>query len=42
MKLDILKRHPYKDPKTGKFMPTQKQKQQEIDIPSETVPNSES
>lgn len=37
MKLDILKRHPFKDPKTGKFMPTQKQKQQEIEIKPEAT-----
>lgn len=42
MKQDILKRYPFKDPKTGKFMHTQKQKQQEMDIPSETIKNTES
>lgn len=36
MKQDILKRYPFKDPKTGKFMHTQKQKQQEIDVSTET------
>lgn len=42
MKLDILKRHPFKDPKTGKFIHTQKQKQQEIDINPETTQDTES
>lgn len=41
MKQNIIKRHPFKDPKTGKFMNTQKQKQQEIDV-SETRQNTES
>lgn len=41
MKQDILKRYPFKDPKTGKFMHTQKQKQQEIDV-SESRENTES
>lgn len=41
MKQNIIKRHPFKDPKTGKFMNTQKQKQQEIDV-SETIQNTES
>lgn len=30
MKNNILKKHPFKDPKTGKFIPTQKQIQKEI------------
>lgn len=41
MKQNILKRHPFKDPKTGKFMHTQKQTQQEIDV-SEEKQNIES
>lgn len=42
MKENIIKKYPFKNPKTGKFMHTQKQNQQELNVSSEIKENTES